>query len=73
MWKISPSTLHRASLSNPFGGFDAAKFARERLGPLFIDPSKRATRLPEGRSQDSYQAAIDQHHQPFNSPFRPGK
>jgi hypothetical protein len=70
MWNIAKSVLYRASLSNPFA-YDAAKFAYERLDPLFIDPTIKQTQLPQGRSFDAYQAAIDQYSVPFNQPIFP--
>jgi hypothetical protein len=59
MWKISPQTLYRASLSNPFG-FDGAQFARERMGPRYVNKNIRESQLPKERSMDVYQQSIDQ-------------
>jgi hypothetical protein len=70
MWNIAKSVLYRASLSNPFA-FDAVKFAREHLGPIYLDPTIKETRLPEGRSFDAYQQAIDQYSVPFYQPIFP--
>jgi hypothetical protein len=70
MWNIAKSVLYRASLSNPFA-FDATKFARKHLGSIYLDPTIKETKLPPGRSTDSYQAAIDQYGIPFQPPAFP--
>jgi hypothetical protein len=72
MWKISASTLHRASLSNPFA-YDVARFCYER-STTSIDPTFKSPTIPRGPQSVDYLDLVSQQHTiPYNPVWKPGE